>query len=160
MNKFKLFLATIAGSSLLPGPHGTWGSAAAVLLLGAIGYFCHLSGGAWQGLLLCGLVVFAALSLWLGPWAERRWSGEDPGRFVLDEGAGVCLTWLGVPLDGRYGLWGAAAVVFLAFRLFDVIKLPPARQLERLHGGWGILLDDLAAAVYANVLCQLLLRWL
>ena len=48
---------------------------------------------------------------------------------------------------------------FLAFRLFDVTKPAPARQLENLPAGWGILLDDLAAAVYANVLCQLLLHF-
>jgi len=46
------------------------------------------------------------------------------------------------------------------FRVFDIFKLPPARQLERLPYGWGILLDDLAAAVYANVVCQLLVRYL
>jgi phosphatidylglycerophosphatase A len=52
------------------------------------------------------------------------------------------------------------AVAFAAFRLFDVTKPPPARQLEKLPGGWGILLDDLAAAVYANILCQIALRGL
>jgi len=48
---------------------------------------------------------------------------------------------------------------FLAFRIFDITKPPPARQLERLPAGWGILLDDLAAAVYANLLCQIIFRW-
>jgi phosphatidylglycerophosphatase A len=49
-------------------------------------------------------------------------------------------------------------LAFLAFRAFDVTKPAPARQLEALPGGWGILFDDLAAAVYANLLCQVLLR--
>ena len=58
--------------------------------------------------------------------------------------------------------WGTGinlAAAFLAFRIFDITKPPPARQLERLPAGWGILLDDLAAAVYANLVCQVLLRW-
>jgi phosphatidylglycerophosphatase A len=51
------------------------------------------------------------------------------------------------------------AAAFVAFRIFDITKPPPARQLEALPAGWGILLDDLAAAVYANLACQILLRW-
>ena len=51
-----------------------------------------------------------------------------------------------------------AGVSFFLFRLFDVIKPPPARQFERLPGGWGILADDLAAGVYANVAANLILR--
>ena len=54
-----------------------------------------------------------------------------------------------------------AAAGFVAFRLFDIIKPPPARRLEKLRGGVGILLDDVVAAVYANVICQLVFRlWL
>ena len=80
---------------------------------------------------------------------------KDPGPVVLDEAAGICLTLLFQPF--KHGAWVFVAG-FLAFRLFDITKPPPARQLEKLPAGWGILLDDLAAAVYANLLCQLLLR--
>jgi phosphatidylglycerophosphatase A len=77
---------------------------------------------------------------------------------VLDEAAGICLTALLVPIHPRgTGYWTLLAV-FVTFRVFDIVKLPPARQLERLPGGWGILLDDLAAAVFANVVCQGLFR--
>ena len=50
------------------------------------------------------------------------------------------------------------AVQFFFFRLFDVIKPPPGRQLEKLHGGWGILLDDIAAGIYANIVGQIIFR--
>jgi len=50
------------------------------------------------------------------------------------------------------------AIAFAAFRVFDIIKPPPVRELEKLPAGWGILMDDLAAAVYANLLCQIFLR--
>jgi phosphatidylglycerophosphatase A len=77
----------------------------------------------------------------------------------LDEGAGIFLTALFVPIyPGWRELWALLAI-FLAFRVFDIVKLAPAKQLEKLPYGWGILLDDLAAAVYANIICQVLLRW-
>ena len=50
------------------------------------------------------------------------------------------------------------SVAFTFFRLFDILKPPPVRQLERLPHGWGILMDDLAAGVYANILGQILIR--
>ena len=59
----------------------------------------------------------------------------------------------------HYGTWAIVAG-FAAFRLFDITKPPTARQLEKLPAGWGILADDLAAAVYANLLCQVFLRYI
>ena len=79
--------------------------------------------------------------------------------FGLDEAAGICLTLLLLPPRDGWGLFFTLAVAFAAFRLFDVTKPPPARALEKLPAGWGILCDDLAAAVYANLLCQILLRF-
>jgi phosphatidylglycerophosphatase A len=61
-------------------------------------------------------------------------------------------------LPTSHGLPLTLLLAFAAFRLFDVTKPPPARQLEHLPAGWGILMDDLAAAVYANLLCQIILR--
>ena len=54
--------------------------------------------------------------------------------------------------------WPAAVSGFLLFRLFDIVKPPPARRLERLHGGWGIMADDFAAGVYAWAALQGLIR--
>ena len=54
--------------------------------------------------------------------------------------------------------WKVALLGFLMFRVFDIVKPPPARQLERAHGGWGIMLDDLAAGVYAALVLQGALR--
>ena len=74
--------------------------------------------------------------------------------FVLDEVAGICLSNLFLPVVSLKSI----AMAFVAFRIFDVIKPPPCRQLETLPAGWGILCDDLAAAVYANILCQIVVR--
>jgi phosphatidylglycerophosphatase A len=84
--------------------------------------------------------------------------GEDPGLFVLDEVVGYVVTVaIAASLLGRLpdGLDHAAA--FVAFRVFDVLKLPPARQLEDLPGAWGIMADDVAAGVQAGLVLWLAL---
>jgi phosphatidylglycerophosphatase A len=76
----------------------------------------------------------------------------DPSIVVIDEMVGmwVSLLWL-TPSVASYVL------AFVAFRIFDVLKPAPVRQLERLPGGWGIMLDDVIAGIYANVIVQALL---
>ncbi len=98
-------------------------------------------------------VIFAALiavsvaNHVLTPWAERYFHSDDPKNFVLDEVAG----YLVVPLLFPHGpLVPVAVSGFLLFRIFDIIKIPPARQIDRdLHGPWGILLDDIVSGAYA-----------
>ena len=100
------------------------------------------------------------LCVGLGRWATEYYGRKDPGSCVLDEGAGICLTALCLPIYPGWRECWALLAVFVAFRLFDITKLPPAKRLERLPHGWGILMDDLAAAVYANVVCQAVVRFL
>jgi phosphatidylglycerophosphatase A len=78
---------------------------------------------------------------------------EDPGLVVVDEIAGMWTSLLFVPLTPL-----SAVLAFLAFRVMDVTKPWPARQLEALPGGWGIMCDDMMAGVYANLLVQVALR--
>jgi phosphatidylglycerophosphatase A len=147
-----------------PVAPGTFGSLAAVVILGAIFFGVRaasapLTPTVWNIILAAGILVYGALCVALGRWATEYYGRKDPGACVLDEGAGICLTALFVPIyPGWRELWALLAV-FIAFRIFDIVKLPPAKQLERLPYGWGILLDDLAAAVYANIICQAVLRW-
>jgi len=113
----------------------------------------------FQCLMIGGLLIASAAAVMLGPWAIAHFGRKDPGAFVLDEVAGIFLTMLFLPLrHGMPELW-VVLVAFGSFRLFDVLKPPPCRQLEKLPDGWGILLDDLMAAVYANGLSQLLIRF-
>jgi phosphatidylglycerophosphatase A len=147
-----------------PVAPGTVGSLAAVVILGGIFFWVRatdeaVTPGVWNLILAGGILVYGALCVWLGKWATDYYGRKDPGACVLDEGAGICLTALFVPIyQGPRELWALLAV-FVSFRIFDIVKLSPAKQLERLPYGWGILLDDLAAAVYANVLCQVVMRW-
>ena len=113
---------------------------------------------AWQvPALVAGLAVVIVANHVLTPWAVSYWKDEDPGNFVLDEVAG----YLVVPILFRgselyqVALWG-----FLLFRVFDIVKIPPARQIDQnMHGPWGIVLDDLISGAYA-ALALYALVWL
>lgn len=78
--------------------------------------------------------------------------GHDPGCVVIDEIATVSLTFFLIPMSSPLLI----AVGFLLHRLFDISKPPPARQLERLPGAWGVMADDCAAGVYSNLALRLL----
>lgn len=157
----QLWLVTFFGAGLSPVAPGTAGSlvASIVLLLiyRSVGDWTYAG---WQAVLALGLILASAGSVALGSWSFGYFGKKDPGSFVLDEVAGICLATLVQPM---YAGWREASVLlatFLAFRLFDVWKPWPCHRLERFPAGWGILADDLAAAVYANVLCQIVLRFL
>jgi phosphatidylglycerophosphatase A len=124
---------------LVPGTFGSLAGLGIALLLPADGW--HLS-------IAIGVVVASALTVALGPAAARAAGRKDPPQVVMDEVAGMMLALLFVPAPNAV----EAAAGFLLFRAFDILKPPPARQLERLPGGWGILLDDLAAGVWAALL--------
>lgn len=149
-----LWIVTLGGAGMLPKAPGTYGSFVATVLVGLVFWVT----GPSNLVLVIGLVVFSALCVPLGEWSQGFYGRKDPGPCVLDEAAGICLTLLYLP---RWNGWREVWILlgaFVAFRVFDVTKPPPARQLEKLPGGWGILVDDLAAAVYANLVCQLVFR--
>ena len=146
-------VGTFFGAGLLrPGP-GTYGSIAAVLLWFGAAHLLHPSTAA----LTCATVVAALLATLVGIPAATvvaRESGrEDPGHVVIDEVAGQLLALIAVPAD-----WRHAAVSLLLFRIFDILKPPPVRNLERLPGGTGIMLDDVAAGLLALLCAQLILH--
>jgi phosphatidylglycerophosphatase A len=93
----------------------------------------------------------------LGVFASTRvatiWRIKDPHPIVIDEIVGMWISLLFVPFELVY-FFGA----FVVFRLFDIVKPFPARQAEWLMGGWGIMLDDVAAGVYANLVIQCVVR--
>jgi phosphatidylglycerophosphatase A len=147
-------VATFFGAGLgRPGP-GTWGSVAAALLWAGYAWGLH---PAPQTLLLV-LVGGIALSLLFGIPAATlvaRESGrEDPGFVVVDEVAGQWIALLFCPADWRHGL-----IALVLFRLFDITKPFPVRQLENLPEGWGIVLDDVGAGLYALGVASLLRLW-
>lgn len=149
----RVALATSFGFGFSPFAPGTAGTVPAVLVFILI---AQIPDTRWQTVLI-GLVLAASclLTVALGPWAERHWAKKDPRNYVIDEVAGYFLV---VLLFRVESIWLTALWAFLAARFFDVVKPPPARQLEALHAGWGMLLDDLAASVYAVVFLHLGVR--
>lgn len=153
---------TCGGAGMSPVAPGTVASLATSALLMVIYLSLWRVGAvsrvAWEGLLAGGVILASLLSVVFGPWAAKAYGRKDPPSFVLDEVAGICLTMAFLPMyPGWHEAWAVLAG-FLAFRLFDVWKPWPCPKLETLPDGWGILMDDLGAAVYANVLCQIVLR--
>ncbi|HEY5996899.1 MAG TPA: phosphatidylglycerophosphatase A [Candidatus Deferrimicrobiaceae bacterium] len=152
---FALAMSTGLWTGLVPFAPGTCGTlpGVALHLLAA-----WLLPAAWLKPALLLLFLAACLaSIHFAPWAMTFWKTDDPKHFVLDEVAGYLLTvLLFVP---SAPLWPTAAWGFALFRLFDVLKPPPAGWIDRnVKGPRGILLDDLAAAVLAAG-CLYLLRW-
>lgn len=133
--------------ALKPGP-GTWGTVGGIAL--AAGVVAAFPAEITQSAALATACLLACvLNVALGGWCERRFGGKDPQAVVIDEVAGVLLTFLIAPRGENVWLWLAAS--FVAFRVFDISKPPPASQLEKLSRGWGVLCDDLAAGVYAGL---------
>jgi phosphatidylglycerophosphatase A len=148
MKRFAILLATFGYVGYFPIAPGTAGSAAALLLYALL---------RWLGLPWVDLAVVATLCLagfWAADVAERHYGREDPGYVVLDEVVGMLLTLLFIPVT-----WSGVLAGFLLFRLFDIVKPAPARQCERLHGGVGIMMDDVVAGIYGNLALRLLI-WL
>jgi phosphatidylglycerophosphatase A len=106
-----------------------------------------VTGDAARWIILALLFPVCAVAIRLGSWAQDYFKTEDPRQFVLDEVVGQWAVLLCVPI-GQHPLTSVAAGLFL-FRAFDIGKPFPIARIERLPGGWGIVLDDAAAAAYA-----------
>lgn len=156
------WIVTGLGTGYLPLAPGTWGSAAVAVLFVAAAMLCGRSAVCVNGAMVAVLVAASIGCVALGKFAESHFGRKDPPQVSLDEWAGQALAYLMLPLGtGNRQLLIVAAAGFLAFRALDILKPPPARRLEKLPAGVGILLDDLVAAVYANIVCQLVFRlWL
>jgi phosphatidylglycerophosphatase A len=146
--RLALALATCFGIGDLPKAPGTWASLAALpfawLILSTFGFF--------------GLLAAAAIVFCVGWWAASAyvsWAGtHDPAPVVIDEVAGQ---WLALVLADPHRWW-TWAVGFAAFRLFDIVKPWPVSWVDRnLHGGLGVMLDDILAGLYGIVVLAAIL---
>ncbi len=100
------------------------------------------------------VVIAVVLACWICGKAEKVLGMRDDSRIVLDEIVGfwVAVSWL--PRT-----WTTIGIVFALFRFFDSVKLPPYKWLERIPGGIGIVMDDVGAALVANLCVRLILSW-
>lgn len=138
----------------LPAP-GTWGSLAGLLFFAVFFYRAHAAA------VVLASVGTAYLAVALCGEAEVRLREKDPGKVVLDEVVAMPLCFLGWrTLPGHWPAWAILVAGFLLFRLFDIWKPLGIRRLQRLPGGWGVVADDLAAALAACAVLHLAGWWL
>ncbi|HXT85782.1 MAG TPA: phosphatidylglycerophosphatase A [Verrucomicrobiae bacterium] len=173
--RFALFIATACGLGYLPKAPGTWGSLMGVLIYAATQFYYppdragitvgrlvvahpnstiyvvmhHMGHAVWNAYVVLPLALLIGA---IGVWASNRvahFSGiEDPQFVVIDEVSGQLFAYF---LAVAAGNWKYLLLGFILFRVFDIWKPFPARQAESLPGGWGIMTDDWAAAVYAGI---------
>jgi len=147
-------VATFFGAGLgKPGP-GTWGSVATLLLWAAVAWGLHPAPLTLFLVLLAGIALTLLFGIPASTIVARESGLDDPSFVVVDEAAGQWIALIGCRADWRHAL-----LALVLFRLFDITKPYPIRQLERLPEGWGIVCDDVAAGLYALGVASLLYRW-
>lgn len=136
-------ISTVLGLGHLPVAPGTWGSLAGLLVCIVlhpypIAYFAAF------------IILFTA-GVQSSEKAEKHNGMKDPSYVVIDEFSSIFIVYAFLPMTVLNIVLG-----FLLFRVFDVIKPPPIRRIEDIKGGWGIMLDDIVAAAYSNLVLQVL----
>ena len=145
MNYFISLLATGFGVGYSPVAPGTLGTLIAI----PVYYFLSAIPSPLYEITLVG---FFFLSVWISENAEIFFGKKDDQRIVIDEMMGFLITMLWVPKATHFIVIG-----FFLFRVFDILKPFPIRRLERgLKGGFGVVLDDVMAGVYGNIILQII----
>lgn len=134
---FPALVATLFGAGRLPIAPGTWASLLVLLAL----FPLHECPAA----LAAAVAILAPFSVWSAESLVRSTGRRDPPEVVIDEALGMAIVLAAAPAMG----WAGALAGFVAFRVFDVMKPPPLRALEKLPGGWGVVMDDVGAALYS-----------
>ena len=150
-----VWIATCGGLGYFPVGPGSVGAALGVALVAGAARLPLPT--AWvSALVAAGAAVVLAVGVSAATGAEAYFKRKDPGHVVVDEVLGQMVTLLAFPRSGWKGLLAA----YLLFRFFDVVKPFPARRLEHLRGGWGIMLDDVAAGVWSLAAFGVVRYWL
>ena len=147
MRQLSRVIATVCGIGHAPIAPGTWGSLAGM----GLWYVWHPTVAMqW---VVCGILL--VIGLITADITAKNAGAKDPSCVVIDEVAGMWIALIGLPQS-----MPIAVAAFLLFRLFDIAKWPPMKQLERLPGGLGIMADDLAAGILARLIIGWGLVWL
>ncbi len=143
-----LFIAQGAYAGRFPVAPGTAGTVVGVLL-----YFLIMGLPAIGYLIVC--VLVAGIGTWAAGEAESLLGKKDAPSIVIDEITGFLLSMFMVPPT-----WGVIIAGFFLFRSFDILKPWPLKRLQNLHGGAGVMLDDIGAGIYTNIVLQVSLHFI
>jgi phosphatidylglycerophosphatase A len=141
-------IATGFGSGYAPIAPGTAGTIIGIPVYLAVSHF------SWPFYLMT-LIIFSFLAIYVSREAEKIFNEKDSQRIVIDEIVGLLFTLFLVSPTVVH-----IALGFALFRLFDIIKIPPADLCQKLPGGYGIVADDVAAGIYANVILLISIKFL
>jgi phosphatidylglycerophosphatase A len=143
-DKLVLFLASGLSLGLIPFAPGTFGSLLGIPLHWLLSHLPICLG-------ICSLGFVILISVWISGRAELLLGNTDPSQIVIDEVVGMAVALVGAPFEPSLII-----IAFLFFRFFDIWKPFPIKQIDRsFPGGWGIMLDDVAAGVMANLAWRL-----
>lgn len=147
--------ATFLGAGRLPAGPGTWAAGITVVLWYFAVRGAHAGGVSLSIATLVAAIVVTLVGIPAASVVERESGRKDPGFVVLDEVAGQLTALILAPSDALHVL-----LAFVLFRFFDILKPPPVRQLDRrVPGGLGIMVDDVAAGVYALIVGLIVHHW-
>lgn len=142
-----LFAASGGGAGYFPFASGTVGSLVAV-------YFVWLTRGISVGVLIAVSLALLVIGVWAAGQTCQILKKKDASQIVMDEIVGMLITMVGIPITPYWLLVG-----FLLFRLLDIVKPSPAKYFdEKVPGGWGVMMDDVVAGIYGNIVLHLMLR--
>ena len=143
MKKIAILFATCFGAGYAPLAPGTAGAAAGLLPV--------LILAQWPWIYCSVAVLLFLVGVWASGIAEEAFGQHDSPRIVIDEAASAMVTFAGLSLTPLTLLIG-----FILNRLLDIVKPFPAARIQRVGGGWGIMLDDLIAGIYSNLLLRII----
>jgi phosphatidylglycerophosphatase A len=152
MDLFPKILATGFGTGFSPKAPGTAGSLLTVLL-----YYLFFPAVPSVLIHYIFLLIIVAV-FFIGVWSATRMEseyGHDPSCVVIDEMVGMGITLLFVPK-----IWYLVLAGFLLFRFFDITKWLGADRMQRLKGGWGVMMDDVIAGIWSNLVLQIFVWFL
>ena len=141
-DKIAIFIAQGAYSGLAPIAPGTAGTVVGVLLFLAL----RSAASTWYAL---ATIAVIGIGTWAAGEADRILGSKDDQSIVIDEIVGFLVVLFLVPFS-----WWSVAAGFVLFRFFDILKPWPIKKLQDIPGGPGVMLDDIGAAVYANIVLQ------
>ena len=145
--KLAFIFSSALGAGFSPVAQGTVGTLVGIPLVILWAHLDPFAGGVL-------LLLFIVLSVWASQVTGTLLGREDPAEVVIDEVAGILMTFFLLPFSWLHLCFG-----FVLFRLFDILKPYPVRHLEKLKGGLGIVADDLMAGVYANLCLRILIQF-
>ncbi len=151
MRNFYIFMSTGFGSGYSPIAPGTAGAVVGCIIFYLLHHFfpVYFPGEGIQSLYFIGLILaFLYIGARASHYLEKDW-GEDPQKIVIDEIVGVWIALLFIPFSITN-----LTLAFVLFRLFDIFKPLYIRKFENIKNGWGVMMDDVAAGVYANICLQ------